>query len=206
MGVAGIFLAWLGTNFAIVGAGYGGLGAKVLGKRKDGAISSFNLVLLLPFFLLTWTVWHLGRWLSRAEPCHLIVPEIWLGRRVLARELPENITLLVDLTAEFAEPKAVRADKTYLCIPTLDGGVPSVVALRKLTETIATWQGNTYIHCAAGYGRSATVAVAVLRARGWESDRAEAYVRRVRPGASLNALQKRAIAQLYPATQNPLQP
>ncbi|WP_347239991.1 hypothetical protein [Oscillatoria sp. FACHB-1406] len=99
------------------------------------------------------------------------------------------------MTAEFPEPKAVRAGKTYLCVPTLDAGCLPVSVLRELAATISTWQGKTYIHCAAGYGRSATVAAAVLILRGWDKENVEAYLQSVRPGVALNATQRRAIAR-----------
>lgn len=195
LGLLGGFLAWLGLDFAIAAAGYAGLGAKVFGKQPDGSIAPFNWILLLPFFLLNGMLWHLWRICSRAQCCCEFAPGIWLGRRALAGELPENITLLVDLTAEFPEPKTAIAGKTYLCIPTLDACSPPVDVLRELAATISTWQGKTYIHCAAGHGRSATVAAAVLLARGWDRQSVEAHLQTVRPGIALNAAQRTAITQ-----------
>ncbi|MBE9117961.1 dual specificity protein phosphatase family protein [Lusitaniella coriacea LEGE 07157] len=191
-------LGWLGANFILVGAAYGGLGARVLGKQSNGAIAPWALFLLFPFFSLTWSVWHLQRFASR-EPCAcLIAPGIWLGRKAFAKELPDNISLLVDLTAEFPEPPRAILGKTYLCLPTLDASVPSPEAFLHLVQIIAAWQGNVYIHCALGRGRSATVAAAVLIEKGiirdWQN--AERYLQEIRPSVRLNRVQRHFLAHL----------
>ncbi|MBD2579307.1 hypothetical protein [Oscillatoria sp. FACHB-1406] len=116
LGLLGGFLAWLGLDFAIAGMGYAGLGAKVLGKQADGTIAPFNLILLLPFFRLNGILWHLWRIFSRAQCCCEIAPGIWLGRRVLAGELPDNITLLPPFRTTKSSPsvRQVRGSRSQV--------------------------------------------------------------------------------------------
>lgn len=66
-------------------------------------MNRWNVLLLLPFFVVTWLLWHLQILFTR-EPRHVeVAPGIWLGRRCFAHELPEKIAVVVDLTSEFSE-------------------------------------------------------------------------------------------------------
>ena len=196
------WVSWSGICFLVVAAGYAGVGARVLGKRADGALAPWTLA-LLPFLLFTWLVWHLQRRLTREPCCHKVAPGIWLGRRPLAHEVPAGVTLVVDLTAEFPSTRAVRAGRRYLCLPTLDTRAPDPDRLRRIVATAATWKGGVYIHCANGHGRSATVAIAVLVARGLAADlaEAEAQIRSTRAGISLSPAQRAMLEHFVYAHQ-----
>ncbi|HBK64951.1 MAG TPA: hypothetical protein DD000_15905 [Cyanobacteria bacterium UBA11166] len=197
--IIGWLFFWSGISFSIVGCGYGGLGAKVFGKKSNGSISKLSLSLLLPYLLLTWIVWHIQRWISQSSACHQIIPGIWLGRRPFLPELPDNIDLIIDLTSEFVEPYNVIARKTYICIPTLDNSVPPDSSFQKLIEIILSWQGNIYIHCALGYGRSATVVAGILLAKGLVDnlDEAEKFIEAKRPGIKLSQEQKSLLKRVF---------
>lgn len=155
-GITGWLLLWFGASFIAVGAAYGWLGAKVFGKKLDGTLTRWALSLLLPYLLLTWMLWHIQRLISQEDCWNEITPGIWLGRRVFAKQLPPNINLIVDLTAEFLEPREVISGRAYICVPTLDASVPDDWVFQSLIKRLAAWQGNVYIHCALGNGRSAT--------------------------------------------------
>ena len=101
------------------------------------------------------------------------------------------MTLIVDLTSEFSEPRAVRTRCVYLCLPTLDNAVPDGKAFGEMVRKVAANEGAVYIHCALGHGRSALGAAAVLMARGLASSPEEALgqVKRARPGVRLNRWQ-----------------
>ncbi|MBI5244176.1 MAG: hypothetical protein HY922_10960 [Elusimicrobia bacterium] len=47
-----------------------------------------------------------------------LAPGLYLGRRAFERELPEEATLVVDMTAEFPKP-AYSSRREYVCLPTL---------------------------------------------------------------------------------------
>lgn len=132
-------------------------------------------------------------------------PGLWLGRRCYARELPPDIRTVVDLTAEFAEPSTVRAGRSYLCLPTLDASIPTVVAFGELVESIARSDAPVYIHCALGHGRSATVMVAALVAKGIDTSlaAAEQRVKAARPSIEINAVQHALLQEWWAARSTP---
>ncbi|WAS94046.1 phosphatase domain-containing protein [Nannocystis punicea] len=193
-------LAWPALSFALVAAAYAGLGARMFGKRSDGTIAPLHRLALLPFHGLVAAVWH-GLRLSRREPawCEL-VPGVLIGRRLLPRELPANVELIIDLTAEFPEPPGVRSAAAYRSLPTLDAGRAAPAEFRALVEEVAASSQTVFIHCAQGHGRTGTFAAAVLIVRGLATDPAEALamLQRVRPGIRLKPAQLRALAAFEP--------
>lgn len=188
LGRWGWMLVWPGLSFAWIGAAYLGLGPRTLGKRPDGTMAWYAVAFLLPYLLLVWLAWHAVRWSSRKEPCHKVAADLFIGRRPLANE----VTLVVDLTSEFAEVQAVRTGRRYVSFPILDAGVPSEDRFRRVVEQVAAWQGPVYIHCAQGYGRTGLVAAAVLVAKGHAATAAEALaaLKRIRPGLALSQRQR----------------
>ncbi|MGK7904670.1 MAG: hypothetical protein AB4352_25345 [Hormoscilla sp.] len=191
-------LCWCGVSFIIVGIAYGGLGAKVFGKQSDGSMAWWAIALLWPYLLLTWSMWHVQRIASKEKCCHEVGPGIWLGRRPYLQELPANINLIVDLTAEFPALPKVIAGKTYICLPTLDGMVPGDRPFRELLKQLVLWQGNMYIHCALGHGRSATVAAALLLAKKLAENgtQAEAAIAHIRPQIGLTKVQRHLLKRV----------
>src|SRR5512141_2977240 len=104
-GVPRVLALWSGCAFAVVGVAYLAHRARVFGKRPDGRLALVPVLALWPFVMLTWLTWHLVRQ-SRREPAWNVLPGgITIGRRLLAHEVPDGITAIVDLTAEFAEPR-----------------------------------------------------------------------------------------------------
>jgi protein-tyrosine phosphatase len=181
-----------------LGAAYAGLGPRILGKRPDGRLAPAAVVLLLPYLLATWVVWHLYRLVS-PEPCyHEVAPGLWLGRRAFARELPPGVGLVIDMTAEFAAPRGVRVGREYHSLPTLDTAAPDEAQLRAAVEKVVAWPAPVYVHCAQGHGRSALLAAAVLVRRELAADarQAEEMLRRVRPGVRLTRSQRKVLDRL----------
>lgn len=169
-------LTWPGLSFGVVAAAYLGLGPGILGKRANGTMAWYSVAILLPYLVLTWLTWHVARLTSREECCNEVVPGLFVGRRPLANEVPTEVTLVVDLTAEFAEARAVRTGRHYLALPTLDTGVPSEGDFEQLVREVADWPGPIYIHCAQGHGRTGLVAAAVMIAKGHAATVEEAVV------------------------------
>ena len=188
----GWLLGWSGASFIAVSLAYVWQKPMIFGKRPDGTLTPWHVVLLWPYLLFTWVAWYLGSRLSREAPGHRIAPGLWLGRRASGREIPADVSLVVDMTAELPEPASVRRGRTYLCLPTLDGSVPDRAELRTLVETIAAWPGGVYVHCALGRGRSALVVAAVLLAKGIAPDFAGAsqVLKKARPSVWMNAVQR----------------
>ena len=106
LGGFGWLLLWPAGSFLLIGGAYAHLGPRVCGKRADGRLAWWAVLLLLPYLLMTWTVWHVIRLLSRETCCDEVAPGVWVGRRPFVRDLPANISLIVDLTAEFPAPRS----------------------------------------------------------------------------------------------------
>ncbi|HUR54414.1 MAG TPA: dual specificity protein phosphatase family protein [Gemmataceae bacterium] len=182
-------LLWPVVSLAVVAAGYGLVGPRVFGKRRDGTLPAQNVALLFPLLQLLWAIWHVQRAVSRDPAWHEVAPGLLLGRRVLARERPEA-GLVIDLTSEFTEPRAVRSLPGYRCLPTLDASAPHDLArFREVVAEVAAFDGRVFVHCANGRGRSAVFAAAVLVARGMELKEALKTVRAGRTSVRLNRVQ-----------------
>ena len=54
-------LAWPAASFFVLAWAYFARRPGLLGKRPGGSIHPIALVLLLPYFALTWGVWHVSR-------------------------------------------------------------------------------------------------------------------------------------------------
>ena len=198
-------LLWPAVSFLLIATAYAGLGPRVCGKRADGRIAWWALILLLPYLLATWTIWSAIRLFSHEACCDEVAPGVWVGRRPLARDLPADISLIVDLTAEFPAPRSLRRGRTYLCIPTLDATAPEETALRALVEQITEWSGTVYIHCALGHARSAMTAAAVLIRRGHAEDAEQAVtaMRKARPGIRLEKVQQQMLERMALSAMRP---
>ncbi len=164
-------LLWPAASLVVVGFGYAGIGPGVFGKQETGRLRFRNIVVLFPFLLMTWTVWHLQRWLSRAPCWHEVAPGLYLGRRAFLTEVPEGVEMVVDLAAEFPAPRGIRSAAGYRSLPTLDALPPADrVRAIELVREVAASAGPVYVHCASGRGRSAVFAAAVLMAKGLATD------------------------------------
>jgi protein-tyrosine phosphatase len=188
-------LIWSAISFMIVGMGYVWFGPGVLGKRSDGKMDKWRVFALLPFFLLIWAKWWIRKLLAKEECWNRIIPDLYLGRRASANELPDDIKMIVDLTAEFSTPIYIESIVEYLCCPTLDNSAMELRHLQELVNVIVACRGGVYVHCALGHGRSATVVGAVLLAKGVAGDAEEAValMREARPKVRLNKHQRRLL-------------
>lgn len=192
---------WFGMGFVLVGFAYAQYGAGIFGKRLDGGRFWLNRLILCPFLWLNYAMWYLRhRLLSREDICNEVAPGIWLGRRPLDGELPASVTTVVDLTAEFSATNQARK-LNYLCVPTLDGCAPDFEEFRQLMSNLSSSCEPVYLHCAAGHGRSATVAVALLVARGLAKDlnEAERIVKSRRPLVSIKNPQRELLRKWFEA-------
>jgi protein-tyrosine phosphatase len=159
-------LLWPAVSFLVVAVAYLGLGPAVFGKRPRGRLAWHSTMLLLPFHLFSWAIWHFLRLTSREDCCNEVMPGLIVGRRPLAHEVPDHVSLVIDLTAEFNEPAAVRAGREYIAAPVLDGGMPSEALFLQTTEAALKSPGVVYLHCAQGHGRTGIIAAAVMIASG----------------------------------------
>ncbi len=191
-------LLWPASSFAIVGVAYAINKPQVFGKQPSGDLARRNRILLLPYLLLVWTLWHTLRLLKREPAHHRVNDGLTIGRRIYPRELPEGVDAVIDLTAEHSEPLGVRQGaKTYLAHPILDNHVPTPEQLADLIERIDPF-GHLYVHCAEGHGRAALVSACVLLKRGQaqSADEAVWILKAKRPLVRPRSAQQRAL-RLY---------
>ena len=151
-----VFMLWGSLALGVVGLGYAGVGPRIFGKGSDGRMRLLNVLLLAPYLLLLWSVWHLSRALRREPPFHELVDGIIIGRRLLPGEYPEGIGSVVDLTAEFLESSRIRQGRNYRAFPILDGSPSTPELLEQVARAIMDLPGDVYIHCAEGHRSDGT--------------------------------------------------
>jgi hypothetical protein len=190
-------LLWLGLSFCVLGLAYLLRKPSFLGKRHDGSISWWSWLVFLPFHVFLHSVWHLTRLFAREHPTDAISERLVVGRRLLSREVPSGIELVVDLTSEFPEPVGVHRGREYRWFPLLDASVPDVRVLREFIAALP--DVATYVHCAQGHGRTGLFSVALLVERGICATAAEALtlLTTARPGIALNDEQQTFITAHY---------
>ena len=188
----GWIAAWPGMSFALVGLAYGGIGPGIFGKQRNGKLSIWTFVLLLPYVILAWASWAIVRLISSEPACSEVAPGVWVGRRPVARELPSDVQTLVDLTCELWEPRSIRRLPAYVCEPTLDERFPRTDRATELIRRLALTPGSILLHCAQGHGRSAALAAAVMVARGLATDIDDACqkIKLVRPQVRVRSFQR----------------
>lgn len=195
-GGAALPASWLGISFIMTGLGYATNNAGVYGKQATGKFSVWAMIVHLPFFIYTLILWHAVRRLLRENAYDRITENIVIGRRLLAAEYPDGIDTIVDLTAEFIEPAGIIGSVNYIALPILDASVPETDALNAAIEKIG--EGNIYIHCAQGHGRTGLFTSILLIDRGVVSnfEEALALLKNKRPALTLTPQQKRFVRKL----------
>jgi protein-tyrosine phosphatase len=151
---------WLGINFILLALSYLFKGVKIYRKTDNGKINLLDKIILLPLFIFTLLIWHLSRLLSSEDNFNQITNNVFIGRRLLANELPENIVNYIDLTSEFEEFDKIVSSKNYILLPILDGSVPETSSLDKALDKIK--EGRSFIHCAQGHGRTGLFTIILL--------------------------------------------
>ncbi len=197
-------VAWPALAVIIVGLGYLGLGPRVFGKREDGSIAPMNLALLFPYHVVAWLRLRFDAFRAKEDAWNEVAPGVFLGRRLTSPdELPPATAAVVDLTAEFRATPGIRDRREYRTLPTLDTLAPEYEEFVALARWAAAHGGPVYIHCAAGHGRSAALAAAILVLRGQAKDakEAEALLQKARPLVWLHRGQRAVVDRLAAESQ-----
>lgn len=205
--LAGDHSVWGCVLYALVSVMFLGLSAVYfanrpawLGKRPDGRIAAWAWVIWWPYLAVNLAVmWMLSR-LSTQLPIAEVVPNLFFGRRLSASERKMfSGDHILDLTAEFAEPRGLRTRAGYSSLPILDATAPRVDQLRSAMEWLDTAisSGPTFVHCAQGHGRTACVILAYLVSRGCVASIADGLqlLRQYRPNVQINRDQHRRLEE-----------
>ncbi len=191
-----LWLLWPAVSLLAAGIAYLWLGPRIFGKTPLGTRRWPARVLLMPYCGANWFGWRMLRFLVKEDPWNEAAPRLYIGRRAYGHELPGDVEVIVDLTAEFIEPLAVRAGRRYLSLPILDAHVPrSDEEVLALVRELAGSEETVYIHCAEGHGRAAMIMALLLVARGVadDADSAIAHLKEIRPRINLRPHQKAAL-------------
>lgn len=190
-----LLFLWPALAFGVVSLGYARLKPSIVGKRSDGTFHPVRRVALFPYFALSQSLWHLHSWFTREDAYNEVAPKLWVGRWPSARALPDDVHVVIDVTAELPAHKKLTGAKRYVCLPALDATVPDESAFRELVARLSNEPGGIFVHCAFGHGRSAMVAAALLIERGLahDADSAERRMRQSRPGIGLSGLQRKYV-------------
>ena len=139
-------------------------------------------------------VWRHADWIDE----HVLVGAV-PSRQNLRLYASQGVRAVVNMCEEFAGHQKTLDDLglMQLHLPTLDYHCPSVADLRGgiafIQETIAS-DGRVFIHCKAGRGRSAIMAICYLMAtRHCSAAEAELIVRRARGHIARRVLQHDAV-------------
>jgi protein-tyrosine phosphatase len=196
-------LCWFGLAYLMVGAAYLGKSSRILGKKPNGKLSICAQMALFPYLSITWVIWYAMRIFRKEPPYHQVLPDLYVGRRLLSNEYPDNFNAVLDLTSEFNEPRAVLTRYDYYSLPILDGcGISDLTLITQLRK-IFEEDRVLFIHCAEGHGRTGMVAAAAMLLKGI-ADQPEAAIRFVqnrRPKVRLNQEQTRTVIAAWKIIQ-----
>jgi len=205
---ASLLFLYPDVSFLMMAVAYGGGGPKLLGKRPDGGRRWMFRLLLAPYLLLTRFNFLLYKSFGRHPAVCEIVPNLFLGRRLSAKEAGQFTgAVVLDLAAEFSETRPLRKPDLYLSLPVLDATAPTVEQLNTavvwITERLS--HGPVFVHCALGHGRSASVVIAYLLHSGRVTSVRDGLrlIRQLRRGVGLSTSQRQAL-QRWCAARNPV--
>lgn len=153
---------WPALSFGWVSLAYLLSRPKMFGKRRTGSLQLGHQLLLFPFTLCNQGLWHLLRVIRREEPFHQLKPDLFVGRRLLPSEFPDEFEYVLDLTADFSEPRKIRESVRYRNLSILDAGIPMIDELKDVLTELSSEPGIKYIHCAEGHGRTCLVTACYL--------------------------------------------
>lgn len=203
-------VTYLGVSLGVVAAGYLGMGWDVY--RKDaGRIHWTARVLLAP--VIAGQRLSLLHYARRADAWNEITDRVWLGRWIDARGMAglrvAGAVAVLDVTCEF-DRCAGSDGLAYLNVPVLDLTRPTRADLEKCHRFIDehSARGPVYVHCKAGFSRSAAVVGAYLIRAGVARSAEEAadLLRSRRPGIILRpevlAVLKEAASDREPVAQS----
>lgn len=167
--------------FALGTIAYGYFGYGSIYRKVAGRLTLTTRVLFLPVLAGQWVSWWYYR--RQSPRWNELAPRVWIGRTLREREAEEavaaGVTAVLDLTVEFSAPAAFRRVR-YCNLPVLDLTAPTPAQLSAAAAFIEqATAGVVYVHCKAGYSRTAAAAGAWLLATGRATDPADA-VRQLR--------------------------
>jgi len=197
-------LWWPAFSLLFAAGGYFLLGPRIYAKR-DGRLPLSTRLLFGPMLIGQAASWW---WYARrAWAYDVLTDRLLIGRLLTSEEAAAaceaGVGAVVDLTCEFSEPPEYRS-LPYLHVPVLDLTAPTPEQIDRAVAFIQEHEVRSivYLHCKAGYSRTAVIAAAYLLATGRaeSADDAIDQLRRARPSMIVRPEARRAIKQFAATT------
>ena len=180
-----LVLLWPAIALAVVAAGYFHFGPAIYCKRR-GRLAALARILLWPVLLGQRA--SLAHYARQCNAWDALTDRVWIGRRLsddeAKRAIEQGVVAVLDLTAELDEASPFLSI-TYRQLAMMDLSAPT---RQQLDEAVAfirehEQRGVVYVHCKAGYSRTAAVAGGYLlaTARASSVEEAIALLKEARP-------------------------
>ncbi len=175
--------------------------------REGGLRYAFAQTLFYP--TLGWNV-LLGRTLQIRRWWDAVDDHVFIGAFPFASDVPRLVAAgvrgVVNTCREYRGPLPAyeAAGIKQLHIPTIDYQTPALADIRRAVEFIESHvaQGErTYIHCKAGRGRSAAVAMGWLMTQGMTPEEAQAHLLLKRPHVHRSLHRNPVVVEFWNALQ-----
>lgn len=191
---------WPAFSFVMASFGYMGHGARIY-RKAQGRLSFLTKMLMAPLLFAQWLSWRHYR--NKSARWDAVTPRVWIGSLPDPADAQEavsaGVTTVIDLTVEFSAEPAFLA-LNYHHVPVLDLTAPTSGQLRAAAQIIEeeSKSGIVFVHCKAGYSRSAGVVGAWMLTTGRAAtiEDAEKLLRAARPGIVIRPEIRRAWEEL----------
>ena len=194
-----LILFWPALSTALVATAYLGFAPNVY-RKKNGRIPLSARIILAPILIGQYLSY---RWYRReSDAWNKVTPTVWIGAKLTKSEARHaqrsGVTAVLDMTAEFSETKSFLHSH-YLNLPVIDLTAPTQEQLKRAADfiTAESKRGIVFVHCKAGYSRSAAAVGAYLLASGKANccREAELLLRGARPNIVIRPEIKIALEQ-----------
>ncbi len=188
---------WPAFAFGVGAFGYGGFGAGIY-RKTNGRLDWRTKALLGPLLFVQWLSWIYYR--GKSPRWNEVMPQVWIGALptpAIARDaVAAGVSAVLDLTVEFSESEPFLKTR-YFNLPVLDLTAPNPEQLAEAVRFIE-WEsarGIVFVHCKAGYSRTAGAVGAWLLKTGRASsvDEVVARLEAVRPGIVIRREVRKAL-------------
>ena len=184
-------LLWPATSFTVVAISYLTASPKCFAKQENGRIHFIPQLLMLPYLICLWSLWHIIRLCQTENPYDELNEQITIGRRLFVHELPPDTQMVIDLTCEFNEDKRIVKNYDYRCFPILDCCPAEQQPLIDFLQSVALCDKKMFVHCAQGHGRTSMIVciLLVLQKKASSPQEAMQQIKEKRPRANMTKQQ-----------------
>jgi membrane-associated phospholipid phosphatase len=161
-----LLLLWPALSLGVMVGAYFGAGPGVFRKR-GGRLPPVTWLVLAP--VVAGQSLSMRHYARRSRPWDRVAPRVWVGRTLSTAEargaVAQGVSAVLDLTGELPEARRFRELPDYLNLPVLDLTAPTPEQLGEAVDVVdrQVRAGRVvYVHCKAGYSRSAAVVAAYL--------------------------------------------